>query len=477
MARKRRKTKPEPRAPWSRRAIAIGVVGLMAVLVGLVTTFRAEHAELPDLDLAAMEPRVAAKLEQHMTSVSDSPGSASAWGEMGVALQAHGLEVEAAYCYRAALALDSTLFRLSYLLVHALRSYDGDLALAHSADALTLDASYAPLHLVRAELLEERNQVDLAMAHYEAALSIDDQSALAAFGAGRLYAAKGELEQAQVLLTRASELDENASAIHAALAQVFRRQGERDRARLEARLASERTDSVRIEDPIHFQMRRESVSSLALLDEAAQASESGELDRAREIYLELVELRPDDPDIRARLGDTLVSMGEPGGAATQYAVALGINERHVQALHGLGNARNMEGAYEEAERRYREVLELEGDHVSTLLNLGSLLVFRGRFDEAELLFRRGIGRDPAHFGCHRQLGELLLRGGRDGEAVAHFRQALEQRPDFGAVHASLAVALFRQGQREAAWDHARRAEAAGVALPAGLLESLRPAAR
>jgi len=446
-------------------------------LVVLASTALAQERPLPEVDFEAMEPPVASKIRRHVDAVSTYPSSPEGWGSLGVVLQAHGLDREAAECYQHAVVLDATDFRWRYLLVHASRSTDLNTALEASAAALDVNASYPPLHVLRGELLEESGDNDGALEHYREAFALDPTSANAAFGAGRLLLAAGELESARELLESAVALDDNAGAIHGALAQLYRRLGDRPRATEEARLARERTAAVAIADPLHFEMRQESVSSIAQLDRAQRATEASDHLRALQIYEALVELRPEDADMRARLGDTLAALRRADDATAQYRAGIAINDAHAWSLYGLGNIMNAAQRYDEAEAYYRRALAVDDGHAPTLVNLGSLLGFRGNVAEAERMFRRGLEADPEHFGCHRQLGDLLLRTERSREAIPHLRAAVAARPEFGPVHRSLAIALGRQGEFEEAWTHVERAETYGAPVPAGFVEALKRSRR
>lgn len=487
MSRKRRKKAGKPQkktteaaskrapSPGSRKTglVLVLALSILAVVGTMGWWLRSPEVVFPELDLASMEPRVAALLTERMEAVRESPRSADAWGELGVALQAHGLDREAASAYEKAVERDPSVFRWQYLYVHALRAFDAERALHESARAVEVDPDYSPAHVIRGELLEEQGDTEAALQQYEKALELDPESPVALFGVGRLTLAEGNAEGAVKLLEKARELDPQAGAIHASLAQAYRRHGDRERAAEEARLAFENKSPVAVPDPIHFGMRQESVSSIARLDRAMGAFDAGDFRRAAEILEELVELRPDDADMHSRYGDTLSQLNQTARAKEEYLAALAINPDHASALYGLGNALNREGAHEEAEARYRKALELRPDHVPTLVNLASLVAFQGDVEEAEAMFKRGLELEPEDFSCHRQLGELYLREGRNDEAIATLRAALAIRPDFGPVHASLAVALARTGQFQQAWSSVEKARAAGSELPPQFVEGLR----
>jgi len=408
-----------------------------------------------------MEPAVAAKILDHLEKARSSPRSAETWGKLGEVLQAHGLAREASECYLAAIDLSPREFPWHYLRAHALRGVDAALALAQTEEALRLDPAYAAAHVLKAEIREQQGETEKALASYEKALELEPTSAIAAFGAGRLSLSQGNLDRARALLEAA-----------AGLAQLYRRLGEDDKARAEAETAFAKKAAVGVTDPIHFRMTQESVSSLVQLERAAAASEAGDFRRAEEIYRGLVELRPDDADLRARYGDVLVQVNQTAKAREEYLGALGTNPAHAAAHHGLGNLRNLEGDFEGALSEYRASLESRPDHVPTLVNFGALLAFQGKGNEAEAAFRRALEIEPTAFGPNRQLGELLLKRGDVAGAIRHFRAALEAEPDSGPVHFQLAMALASTEQFGPALEHARKASALGHPVKPDVLSRL-----
>jgi tetratricopeptide (TPR) repeat protein len=388
-------------------------------------------------------------------------------------LQAHRLEKDAALCYRRASQLAPGEFRWRYLLAHALRDSDAASALAEAETAARLKPDYSPTYVFRAQLLEAANQRELALDQYQKGAMLDKESALAEFGLGRLYLAKGDQERALAHLVRARDLSEEAPAIRGALAQVYRRLGDQESALRENRLASELHEAIAINDPVHYAMRKESVASTALLERAIDADRVGDYETAESLFRELVELRPDDANIRARFADTLARQSKLQPAREQYEAALAIHPNLASAHYGLGNMLNFARDYEAAERHYRQAMELRPDHVSTLVNLGSLLAFKGRVAEAASLFRKAVEVQPQAFAPNRQLGEALLRQNKPAEAIPYLRAAVEVRPDAGAVHLGLGMALAATGDFQGAWEHVSKAQQLGENVRPPLLEELR----
>lgn len=469
MARKQAKHEP-------RRGLLPDVAVLVGVLtLALVLTYRLgrDGATVPAPDTSSMEPQVAAKIGEVRATVLASPESHEAWGRFGMVLHAHGLNADAAVCYRRAVELSGAEFRWHYLLAHTLRDTDPEGALAAAEAASRARPEYAPTYVFRAQLLEAANQNERALEQYRRAVELDPESAMAEFGLGRLYLARDETEDALRHLLRARDLSEEASAVHGALAQAYRRLGDLDSALRENRIASQVGEVVGIVDPVHYAMRKESVSSTALLERALEAERAGDDGRAETLYLELTGVRPDDANVRARLGDILARQSKLQGAKEQYEAALALNPELAPAHYGLGNALNFEGDYDGAALHYRAALESRPDHPGTLLNLAGILAFQGELAEAASLCRRVLEVEPERFGANLQLGQVLIRQKSYRDAIPFLKAALDARPDSGPAHRQLSVALVGVGDYAAAWEQAQRAQELGEKIPAPLMDELR----
>ena len=449
----------------NKKHIALLVTaGLAAVALYLFAAF--EAPDVPDADRSRMEPQVAAKIQNHRERVLEEPNSHGAWGELGVVFQAHGLDVQAAACYQEALELAPSSFRWHYLLVHALRAFDHDAAVEASARALAVRADYPALLVVRAELLEEVEELEEEVAPlYEKALSLEPTSASAELGLGRLAMRDGDLEAARSHLERAVQLSPDAGAVHATLARLYRRLGENDKAIKEGRRASLSREPVAILDEIHYRMTQEAISSTAELLRARDLEDAGEFVRAEAIYRNLVALRPDDADMKVRLGGALSRQDRHAEATEHYRAALAIKPDEGGAHFGLGAALSLEGNYDDAVRHFQKSLAARADHVPTLVALANILAFRGRVDEALIRYQEALELEPDRVATHRSLAEFLLRQARYHEAAGHYRKVLEIEPDVGVVHLQLGACLAMTEEYDEAWSHLERARELGQTIP------------
>jgi tetratricopeptide (TPR) repeat protein len=439
----------------------------------LLVTFLERGTTVPDPDRSGMEAQVAAKIEETREALLAAPESAEAWGRYAMVLQAHGVLGDAADCYRRASELSPGEFRWPYLLAHALMDRDRAAALTAVENSSRLNPSYAPAYALRGQLLEAAGRGDAALEQYRKAAELDPKSAIAEFGIGRLLLASNDAQRALPHLLRARELNEQASMVHGLLAQAYRQLGDAESAIRENRLASRPGETLAIVDPVHYAMRKESVSSVALMERAIEAERAGDYERAEALFRELAALRPEEPEIRTRLGDVLSLQSKLQPAKEEYLAALAVDSERAEAHYGLGNVLNFEGDFEGAAREYRAALAARPDHVRAMVNLAGILAFQGELSEATSLSRQAVDTDPGSFAPNMQLARVLMQQKAYREAIPPLQTALDARPDSGPAHRQLSVALVAVGEYSTAWKHLERALALGEEVPEKLVEELR----
>ncbi len=143
---------------------------------------------------------------------------------------------------------------------------------------------------------------------------------------------------------------------------------------------------------------------------------NGDLERARECYLEELQKRPEDAEV----------------------------------FHALAAVEHRDGELEIAETYLRKAIEFNRYGVGFQNSLGNLLVAQNRLREAESAYFEELRMRPEFSLSHNQLGKLMLRTGNATRAIKHFQSALQFTPDYVEAANNLGLALLRDGQIAAA---------------------------
>lgn len=128
----------------------------------------------------------------------------------------------------------------------------------------------------------------------------------------------------------------------------------------------------------------------SLCETARKQEESGDLESAVDSCRAALMLGGADTDISFQLAELLAKLGNLDAAEERYYTVLETDDRHLEALVGLGQVLDRKGNPEDTEIIYRAALGIHSGYTEVRYLLGELLHRLGRDTEAEeqlLLFR------------------------------------------------------------------------------------------
>jgi len=171
----------------------------------------------------------------------------------------------------------------------------------------------------------------------------------------------------------------------------------------------------------------------ALCDQAAGFHQSGRLEEAARLYLQVIQADPRNFVAHHMLGILRAQQGHHGQALELIAAALQIDPRSAEALSNYGNLLTMLGRSGEALAALDQALAAGRRYPETLTNRANILWGLGRVEEALKGYREALGIKPdlmeALFGSANALHAL----GRSDEALAALDKALALRPDMALL--------------------------------------------
>ncbi len=362
-----------------------------------------------------MDRRYEALLSKTRGRSAAAADLADAYGEMGRILMASTHFDAAEACYLNAQTLAPEDRRWPYYLGHLYKVKGPlDKSIASFERALRLHRDVATLvWLGEAHLA--RGRADAAKPLFEEAIALEPASAAAHFGAGRAALSEKNFPRAVAHLEEALARDPRATSIQYPLAMAHRGLGNLAKAR--EHLARQGDVETRPRDPLMQELDALLQSPEAYNVRGGQEFNAGNWEAAAANFRKGLELAPNDPSLRHRLGTALFQMGDARGAMEQFERALGISPAHARSHFSLG----------------------------VLLNDG------GRHAEAVERFSNALTHEPGYVQARVQLAGALARSGRPGEAIAHYQQALATDPTLQEAAFGYAMALVRLRRfREAA---------------------------
>ncbi len=275
-------------------------------------------------------------------------------------------------------------------------------------------------------------------------LSQQPRSVAALFGLGRVALAKQEYSRAVDFLEQALSLDPQAAVIHYPLAMAYRGAGNVTQA--EAHLRQRRPGEIRPPDPLMEAMDAMLESAVAYEVRGAHALDEGQWAAAADYFRKGIELAPDEPSYRHKLGTALAMMGDTGGAVEQFELVTRRWPKFAKGQYSLGVVMASNGRHREAIERFSAAVQADPTYVEPRLQMAESLRAIGRFQDALAEYDLAIKLDPRV--AEARLGAAMalagLRRYEDArERLAEGMKLFPDRPEFGQVLASLPGATVR----------------------------------
>ena len=132
-----------------------------------------------------------------------------------------------------------------------------------------------------------------------------------------------------------------------------------------------------------------------ILNQALTAHAAGKLDRAVDLYEQVLVLDPQNRFAYYNLGLIDQTRGDDAAAADQYEQAIAVAPDFTPAIFNLAIIRAKQGATDEAIGLYRDVIAIDDTDARAHLNLGFLLIASGERKEGQRELDRAVELDPS----------------------------------------------------------------------------------
>ena len=378
---------------------------------------------MPDFEL--MTEPVAEQMRTYRTAVRVRLGTVAAepaalgdaYGQLGMLLLAATYVDAAEASLLNAQTLQPDDGRWPYYLgrVH---EANGDLeaSAASYRRAVDLRPDDLATRMLLANVLFARGELEAAERIYSRALERHPDAPAAQAGLGRVALARREYAGAAARFEQALAAAPWATAVHYPLALAYRGLGDMERA--EAHLQRQGDVEALSPDPLRQELDELLESANAYNIRGGRALDAGNYRAAADLFRRGLELDPDDPSLRQRLGVALFQLDDVAGAVDAFEQVVRTTPEHTEAQFSLGVVRADQG-------RHREAI----DHLSTALR-----------------------HDSAYIQARMQLANVLARSGRADEALSHYERALAQDPTRLEAMFGAAMTLVRLERYAAARD-------------------------
>lgn len=202
--------------------------------------------------------------------------------------------------------------------------------------------------------------------------------------------------------------------------------------------------------------RRATAQTEKLLADAARAHQGGQLEKAKELYLQILAVDAEHEKSLFGLGLLAYQVGRFDAAATLIGKAAEKDRQNAVYHSSLGLALQGQRRFDEALAAFQHALELQPDHAEAHFNLGTLWLEQGKVEEARGAFERSLAIRPDSAEAHINLGNIFWKEGKLREAQSCYARAVDLRPDRPEAHNNLGNVLREQGDLAGARTHYER---------------------
>jgi Flp pilus assembly protein TadD len=177
---------------------------------------------------------------------------------------------------------------------------------------------------------------------------------------------------------------------------------------------------------------------------------AGRLERAQELYQQVLQDQPENPDVLHLLGTLSYQTGRHDVAVELVCRAIAGEPGIAQFHNTLGVILQALGKPQESLDAYHHAISLKPDFAEPYSNMASVLQSLSRYSEAIEKYEQALQLAPGCAEIHYNLASTLQSQGRRKEAARSFRQALKLRPEYAQAHNNLAIILREQGKLDEA---------------------------
>jgi predicted TPR repeat methyltransferase len=191
-------------------------------------------------------------------------------------------------------------------------------------------------------------------------------------------------------------------------------------------------------------------STAAILSDALELHQRGNLSQAERLYKTLLDSDPRQSNVHHLLGRLYFDTNRPEQAIDSLRRALDLRGKYAEGLLDLANMLSEVGQWSAAEASLRELIQLRPDDAMAFNNLGLVLKDQSSFADAETALRRSLELAPDNVETLCNLAQVCVQTENPDEAITLWRRAIAIEPECSAAYGGLASVLRRQGSHDAA---------------------------
>ena len=343
--------------------------------------------------------------------------AAEAVGVMGMTFMAAWFTDEAEPCLREAAALAPDDVRWPYYLAQLYRDRGAlDESAAFFEQVLRIQPQDPTTLFWLGDIRLEQGRPDEAEPLFAQALALFPSSLSARYGLARTALLEEDFRRAADLLEEILARNPEIGAVHYPLGMAYRGLG--DDGKAEEHLRQRENAEIRPADPLMAALDSLLTTAGTYENSGLESLDRQEWPAAIAQFRQGLELDPDDPGLRHRLGTALFMTGDLDGAMTEF----------------------------------QRVVRTTPDYFPSHYSIGVLLQEAGRHAEAVARFRTALRHRPGDDAVHLRMAISLRRAGDPESSLSYYELVLRTNPDALEARFGYAMALVQLGRYREAHD-------------------------
>lgn len=158
--------------------------------------------------------------------------------------------------------------------------------------------------------------------------------------------------------------------------------------------------------PVESSKPQNEDASFALIGEADEAYEEGDLERAQDKLVRANQVSKNNPEILNKLGFVEGKLGHFDEAIKHYEQSLSLDDNDDLAHNALASIYKDKGEFAQAQEHYEEALNIDSQYAVTYYNYGNLLVVMGETAKAKEMYVKALSLDGELQAARTALEEL-----------------------------------------------------------------------
>ncbi len=193
-----------------------------------------------------------------------------------------------------------------------------------------------------------------------------------------------------------------------------------------------------------------------LFKQACELENSGDIEKAKKIYMQILNLDPNHVFALCSLGVLMLCAGTQNEAINEFRDAIKKADNPTDAYNEWGNAYMALKKYKEAIAKYKKCIEIDANYKWAYCNIGNAYRELGQYEGAVKYFKLAIEKDENYVDAYWACADLLFELKRYEEALKLYLKCKGDAGETRANYYNIAICYYMLQKYSDAIDNFKR---------------------